>query len=184
MSLRLQALIIFLLILTVSCTPEDGFCIEETYRIKDGNSCSQLDDHFSQSGSGIEEKYTSRKALYDGSFVTVSGSDYVIIEKPSYIPAAIKMEKMTSCTIAPSTGGVDCKRWYSFYFLTADGNTVSISNRKGAEITENMALSYLTFETSGLVFEGYINSSKIGIYDISVIDSQKVEVIHKYTFEE
>ena len=183
MHFKLQIFAVLILISMLSCTPEDGFCVEETYSGEDDFSCSQLDGYFSATGAGIEQNYTTKEAVYDGSFVTISGSDNVIIEKPDYIPEKILMEKMTSCTIAPSKGGVDCNRWYSFDFVTADNDTITVSSRQGHDFNENMLIYYFTFETSGIQFDGYINSSKMGIYDTTVIDSQPVEVIHRYTFK-
>lgn len=178
--------VFFSIFLLVSCTPEDGFCIEETYSGSEDFYCSQLDEHFTATGSGIEGTYTSKKAIYDGSYVTggLSGSNTVIIEKPDYIPETISMENMTSCTIAPSIGGVDCKKWYSFDFLTTDGDNITVSSRNGDDFSETLSLYYLTFITDGLEFEGYINNSKMGIYDSAVIEFQSVEITHKYTFKE
>jgi len=176
--------IILIILSVISCTPEDGFCIEEKHSGGDDFSCSQLDDHFSATGSGIEEYYTSRKALYDGSFVSSGGSDTVIIDKPDYIPEVIIMEKMTSCTIAPKVGGVDCKSWYSFDFTTTDGDSITISSRDGDDFNKNLALYYLTFESRGIEFSGFINSSKMGINDFAVIGSGTAQVVHRYTFVE
>lgn len=184
MPFKLQIFAVFILISLLSCTPEDGFCVEETHSGGDDFSCSQLDEHFSATGAGIEQNYTTKTALYDGSFVTVSGSDTILVDRPDYIPETIDLDRMTSCTIAPSIGGVDCNSWYSFEFSTTAGDTVTISSRKGSDFNENMALYYLVFETSGIKFDGYINSSKIGIYDTAAIDSKPVDVVHRYTFRE
>lgn len=176
--------IIFIILAVISCTPEDGICVDETHSGGDDFSCSQLDDHFSSTGSGIEKYYTSKKALYDGSFVSSVGSATIIVDKPDYTPKVITMEKMTSCTIAPSMGGVDCKSWYSFDFTTTDGDAITISSRNGNDFNENLALYYLTFESDGLELSGFINSSKMGLNDFAVIGSGTVEVVHRYTFVE
>lgn len=171
-----------------ACSPEDGLCSEKKYSESNGFTCSQIDSYFSTTGTAIADEYTSKIAVYSATYVLdkedVPGSSDVTINKPDNIPYELEFEKMTSCSIAPSIGGINCKEWCSFTFVAQNGEKVTFSSRNGDDLSNRLSLKYVFLKSEDLSLKGYTKNGAIYFYDEIVIDETPYDILHKFLLVE
>jgi hypothetical protein len=167
-----------LFLIIISCKPEDGFCLEETYRGDENFLCNEMDKYFKTSGEEVNSYYTEKVLVYGN---TVLRADETETRKPDYIPEAIPIERMSECTFAPAKSGMVCNKWASFNFDSIDNISVEFSSRNNYNFSEEIALEYIKIYLDAKTISGSVKGTEITLGDTLEIDGSSVGVIHRYS---
>ncbi len=177
--------LIFTLILTGGCKPEDGFCYEKNYGGDENFFCFEMDGYFTMSGNEISRYYTTKVLVYRGTVIKTggmfSGNGEAVIEKPEYLPEAIPIESMVECTIAPQKSGMNCNEWFSFTFTSIDGISLELSSRKGKKYSPELYLKFITLHLVETSIEGTMDNSEVVFEETVIINEESAEITHKFS---